>query len=199
MASSSRRDGAGGSKVLTSSSPRKGRSAASKAAPADKPAGPKKRTKRETGVIAVKRAGVLPRQARAPRIPAAEIPAAPELETVLEEITQVTALAPASEPAAGALPEEVVADATEEMPLDELVLLTTAEVPAPSAPVITPEEGAPTLAEVVMPPLDVELPPAPVVESEPSAVALPAAPPATARTGLGRLMARLLRWAGASA
>jgi hypothetical protein len=199
MASSSRRDGAGGSKGVTSGSPRKGRPVANQAAPADKPAGAKKRAKRETGVIAVKRAGVLPRQARAPRVPLAEAPAAPEIGDVLEEITQVTVLATApalvAEPAAGAFPEAVVTDATEEMPLDELMLLTAAEVPGRAAQVITPEEEAPSLAEVVMPPLDVEPPPVPAVEPEPPA----AASPASTRTGLGRLMARLLRWAGARA
>jgi len=197
MASSSRRDGAGG-KGVGSGSPRKG-GRTSKAAPADGPAGREKRAKRETGVIAVKRAGVLPRQARAPRVAVAEATAAPELAVALEEITQVTMLAPApvaAEPVTGALPQAVVADDTEEMSLDELALLATVELPAPAAQVIAPEEGAPSLAEVVMPPLDVEPPPAPAAEPEPAA-ALPASP--QARTGLGRLMSTLRRWARASA
>jgi hypothetical protein len=180
MASSSRRDGAGG-KGVGSGAPR---------------AGGKKRAKRETGVITVKRAGVLPRQARAPRVAVVEAAAAPELATALEEITQVTLLAPAAEPVTGALPQAVVDDDTEEMSLEELVRLTTAELPAPAAQVTAPEEGAPSLADVVMPPLEVEPPPAPAAEPEPAA-ALPASPPA--RTGLGRLMSTLRRWAGPSA
>jgi hypothetical protein len=194
MASSSKRDGAGG-KGVGSGSPRKGR--ASKAAPADGPVGREKRTKRETGVIAVKRAGVLPRQARAARVAVAATAAAPELAAALEEITQVTRLAPAvdAEPVRGALPQAVVvADDTEEMSLDELARLATASRPGPAAQVIAPEEGAPSLAEVVMPPLDVEPPQALPAEPEPAAALPPSSP---ARTGLGRLVSTLRRWAGA--
>ena len=183
MASSSRRDGAGGNKGVGSGSSGTGR---------------KKRAKRETGVITVKRVGVLPRQARAPRVAVVEAAPSPELAAALEEITQVTLLAPApavaAEPVTGALPQVVVEDDTEEMSLDELVRFTTAELPAPAAQVIAPEEGAPALADVVMPPLDIEPAPGPA-EPEPAA-ALPAS--ATARTGLDRLMSTLRRWAGAS-
>jgi hypothetical protein len=144
MASSSRRGGAGGKKSVTSRATKQGRPAAKKAAPAGK----RPRAKSTTGVIAVKRAGVLPRQsrARAPR------PLAPEAGLPLELVAALevsVATEPAAEPQAideaqpyAAL--EVVAqtetavadDVTDEMPLAEPEPAAAA-LPAPPAPVPT--------------------------------------------------------------
>jgi hypothetical protein len=143
MASSSRKGGAGGKKSVTSRSTRKGRPAAKKAAPA----GRKPRAKSTTGVIAVKRAGVLPRQSRA----RAPLPLAPEAGIPLEVTAALEASAPAEPTAVEPQPFddaqpyaalEVVAqtettvakDVTDELPPAEPEP-TSVALPAPPAPV----------------------------------------------------------------
>jgi hypothetical protein len=132
MASSSRSDGAGGKKAGAR----------------------KRRGKSETGVITVKRAGVLPREARARSAPAPEVV-----------------------PEAAALPQTIIEDTTEEMSLAELAIMTTAMVSDREAAMAAFEEGAPPLAEVVMPPLDLEPPPA-------------------APKGMEWLMSKIRQWSG---
>lgn len=187
MASSSRRDGAGGKKRDTSGTPREDR-AARKAVPAG---ARKRRGKSETGVIAVKRAGVLPRQARARSLPAAaaDAPVALDITAVLDLAAPPLEVVPAVEvpPVAAALPRTTIEDTTEEMSLTELADMTTHMVPRPEDAAAALEEAAPSLAEVVMPPLDVEPPPAPPVEPQISA---------PAPTGMGWLMSKLRQWAG---
>jgi hypothetical protein len=193
MASSSRRGGAGSKKSVTSGSKGKGRPAA-KAGLARKTAASKRGRNSETGVIAVKRAGVLPRRGRAKApllLPADPEPAAlaPQASddvqpyAELQVIAEIeTARAPEAEPVAEALPETAVADdITEEMPLAELLALTTAEEPRTELP------------------LETERPAAAAVEPEAPAVAPPAAVPAAGPTGVSWLMAQLRRLAGARA
>jgi len=191
---SSRNDGAGSNRSAPSKSSRKTRSA-KKASPAGKPAAAKRSRKGETGLISVKRAGVLPRQAKAPRLPAPEVLAAAGIavdlaapispaETAIETTTMVAELPPA-----GAAPvEALLDDTTEEIPVANLAAMIAEATPGPAE--VTPqEEAAPSLAEVVMPPLDVE-PPSVSPPSEP----VPS--PVAASAGVGWLRSKLRRWTG---
>jgi hypothetical protein len=116
MASSERRDDAGGKSVR------------------------KRRRKNQTGVIAVKGAGTLPRQARARGpLPVSDEPTLPDIAAAVE--------AAFVEPMTGAVPEAMVEDITEKMSVLELAAL------------MAPDEEAPALADVIMAPLDGEPPP----------------------------------------
>jgi hypothetical protein len=188
---SSRSDGAGSNRSVTSKSARKTPSA-KPASPPGKPAAAKKRPRKsETGVISVKRAGVLPRQAKAPRVPAPAL--LPVTEAAIELAAPVSLMESTDEPTlvtriqpAGAAPVETLDDSTEEIPVADLAAMI-AEV-SPGAPeVISQQEPAPPIAAVVTRSVDVQ--PAPVSlprEPEHSRVAAPG--------GLEWLLSKIRQW-----
>ena len=199
MASSSRSGGARGKK--SGPTTRTGRPRGKKAAPAGKSSAVKRGSgPTETGVIAVKRAGLMPRQARAPRVsphptavpdltavletnagPGPEVPEEDQPYAELEVLAPTKAAAP-PQPVAAALPvteladateETVLADATEEIPFADI----TEEIPFAD---ITEEIPFAELAALTAP----ETPPPEPEEAAPAA-------PDPAPTGMSWLMAKL--------
>jgi hypothetical protein len=192
MASSSRRGGAGGKKSVTSPSTQKARPAAKKGRTAKAVA--KGRAKSETGVIAVKRAGVLPRQARS-RAPLPLAPDASVPEVAPEALTPIVPDGTDEITAELVLPEHQACD--EPQPYVELEVVAQIETAVATAQPLTGALPETPVADDVTEEMPVAELVALTIDELPTPPPVPA--PVAGPTGMSWLMAKLRRLAGARA